>query len=87
MKNSGKLFHIEVASRDFETDFNKLLDKSHHTVSKKLRESLKRWSENEFKTDPQLNLIPSLYNNLKKKGVDFSFSDMVSFKSGLYRSV
>lgn len=65
VKNSGKTFHIEVASRDFENDFTKLMTKAHPTVSKKLRESLKRWAENEFKSDVQLNLIPSLYSKLK----------------------
>lgn len=33
---------------------------------------LKKWSENEFKDDPQLNLIPSLYRELKKEGIDFT---------------
>ncbi|KAJ8965306.1 hypothetical protein NQ317_018802 [Molorchus minor] len=44
---------------------------AHPTVARKLRESLKRWSENEFKTDMQLNLIPSLYSKLKSSGYDF----------------
>lgn len=78
IKNSGKLFHIEVASREFENDYMKLLSKSHAETSKKLRIGLKRWAENEFKTDPQLNLIPSLYNKLKNSGVDFTISEMVS---------
>lgn len=65
VKNSGKSFHIEVASRDFENDFNKLMTKAHPEVAKKLRESLKRWSENEFKSDGQLSLIPSLYHKLR----------------------
>ena len=38
---------------------------------------LKKWSEGEFKGDPQLNLIPSLYNHLRREGVDFSTSDQV----------
>lgn len=38
----------------------------------KLKLSLKKWSESEFKTDPQLNLIPSLYQKLRAEGQDFS---------------
>lgn len=37
-----------------------------------MRVSLKKWAENEFKTDHQLNLIPSLYKKLLNEGVDFS---------------
>lgn len=75
VKNSGKIFHIEVASRDFENDYIKLMTKAHPTVAKKLRESLKKWSENEFKSDPQLNLIPTLLSKLKTQGLDFSIAD------------
>lgn len=35
---------------------------------------LKKWSENEFKSDLELNLIPSLYEKLKQEGSDFSDS-------------
>lgn len=79
VNNSGKIFHIEVASRDFENEYERLLKKSHPKVVQKLKESLKNWAESEFKTDPQLNLIPSLYVKLKNKGVDFSPVEMVSF--------
>lgn len=33
---------------------------------------LKRWVEGEFKADPQLNLIPSMYAKLKSEGIDFT---------------
>lgn len=54
------------------------MTKAHPTVAKKLRESLKKWSENEFKSDPQLNLIPTLLSKLKTQGLDFSIADTVS---------
>lgn len=38
----------------------------------KLRLSLKKWAEGDFKSDPQLNLIPSLYLKLKSEGFDFN---------------
>ncbi|KAK9870579.1 hypothetical protein WA026_008141 [Henosepilachna vigintioctopunctata] len=72
VKNSGRKFHLEIASRDFENDFTKLMTKAHISVAKKLRECLKRWSENEFKSDSSLNLIPSLYVKLKNSGMDFN---------------
>lgn len=37
-----------------------------------MRLMLKRWAESEFKNDPQLDLIPSLYNKLKQEGHDFT---------------
>ncbi|XP_025830602.1 signal transducing adapter molecule 1 isoform X2 [Agrilus planipennis] len=72
VSNCGKVFHIEIASREFENEFTKLLKKCHPTVQQKLKESLKKWAEGEFKSDPQLNLVPSLYNKLKSSGTDFT---------------
>lgn len=77
--NCGKVFHLEIASRDFETQFTKLLNnsRSQPKIYEKLKALLKRWAEGDFKTDPQLNLIPSLYQKLKGEGHDFSVSDPV----------
>ncbi|XP_069685533.1 signal transducing adapter molecule 1 isoform X1 [Periplaneta americana] len=72
VSNCGKTFHLEVASRDFETEFRKLLSRSQPKVAEKLRQLLKKWAEGDFKNDPQLNLIPSLYAKLKQEGIDFS---------------
>ncbi|XP_037038759.1 signal transducing adapter molecule 2 isoform X2 [Bradysia coprophila] len=72
INNCGKGFHLEIASRDFETDFRKLLKNSQGTIATKLKLSLKKWAESEFKSDPQLNLIPSLYQKLKEEGQDFT---------------
>lgn len=72
VNNCGKIFHLEIASRDFETDLRKLVNHSEPKIAEKMRELLKKWAENDFKTDPQLNLIPSLYNKLKNEGYDFT---------------
>lgn len=72
IKNCGRFFHLEIASRDFETEFHRLLTKVSSPVSQKMRVSLKKWAENEFKTDSQLNLIPSLYQKLNGEGADFN---------------
>lgn len=72
VNNCGKTFHLEVASRDFETEFRKLVQKSQPRIVEKLKQSLKKWAEGDFKADPQLSLIPSLFSKLKQEGMDFS---------------
>lgn len=53
--------------------------RSHPKIVEKLKALLKKWAEGDFKTDPQLNLIPTLYNKLKSEGHDFSsLSEMVN---------
>ena len=45
-----------------------------------MKEYVKRWSEQEFKDNPQLSLIPALYARLKKEGVRFKTSEPVKRK-------
>jgi len=71
VNNCGRYFMLEVASREFETEFRKLLAKSHPKVGEKLRAMLRRWSEGEFSKDAQYSLIPSLYSALRREGADF----------------
>lgn len=75
MSNCGKSFHLEVCSRDFESEVRRLLTKSHPKVAEKLRLLIKKWAEQEFKNDPQLSLIPALYSKLKSEGMDFSSTE------------
>lgn len=63
---------MEIASRDFENEFKRLLSKAPPPIAQKMRVSLKKWSEGEFKSDAQLGLIPMLYQKLKSEGFDFS---------------
>lgn len=80
VSNCGKMFHLEIASRDFESDLRKLVNHSQPKIAEKMKGLLKKWAEGDFKSDPQLNLIPSLYNKLRNEGHKFtSVSDMVSF--------
>ncbi|XP_076350021.1 signal transducing adaptor molecule isoform X2 [Tachypleus tridentatus] len=74
VNNCGKQFHLEVCSRDFESEVRKLLGKAHPKVVEKLKQLIKKWAEEEFKSDPQLSLIPSLYNKLKTEGMEFTES-------------
>lgn len=70
--NCGKTFHLEIASRDFENDLKKMINHCQPKIVEKIKILLKKWAEGDFKTDPQLNLIPSLYNKLRNEGLDFS---------------
>jgi len=72
VNNCGRYFLLEVASREFEGEFRKLLAKSHPKVAEKLKAMLKRWSEGEFSKHAEYSLIPSLYTNLRKEGLDFT---------------
>lgn len=74
VNNCGRNFLLEVASREFETEFTKLIKKSHPKIQEKMKKLLKTWAEGEFKTNPEYALIPSMYNSLKKEGLDFSSS-------------
>lgn len=46
-----------------------------------MKVSLKKWAETEFKSDPQLNLIPSLYQKLRQEGQDFHDNTAATPKS------
>ncbi|GFO46179.1 signal transducing adapter molecule 2 [Plakobranchus ocellatus] len=74
VNNCGKQFHLEICSRDFVSECRTLISqKAHPKVAQKLKLLIKSWSDMaEFKDDPSLNLIPSLYEDLKKEGHDFS---------------
>lgn len=76
MKNSGRAFHLEVASREFEQEYRKLIFKSpHFRVADKLKELLQKWAEGEFKSDAQLSLIPAFYQKLRAENIDFTPRD------------
>lgn len=72
VSNCSKKFHLEVASREFLTEARKLLEKGHPKVIERFKLTIKKWAENEFKTDPELNFIPAFYLQLKKEGHDFT---------------
>ncbi|KAM3957706.1 LOW QUALITY PROTEIN: signal transducing adaptor molecule [Aphomia sociella] len=63
--NCGRTFHLEVASRDFETEFRRLLARAQPPVAQRLRALLRKWAEGDFRSDAQLDLIPSLHAKLR----------------------
>ncbi|XP_049870341.1 signal transducing adapter molecule 1 [Pectinophora gossypiella] len=68
--NCGKVFHLEVASREFETEFRRLLSRAQPAVGQRLKGLLRKWSEGEFKSDPQLDLIPALAKQFRADATD-----------------
>ncbi|XP_071454183.1 signal transducing adapter molecule 1 [Hetaerina americana] len=83
VNNCGRTFHLEVASRDFEGEFRRLINKWRPVprVSEGLRKLLRSWAEGEFRSDPQLNLIPSLYSRLRHEGLEFPTVDRTATES------
>jgi len=85
VSNCGKAFHLEIASREFDQEFHKILMKaSERTLRERLLASLEKWATTEFKNDPQLSLIPALYNKLKANGAEFPSTQSPS-KVTLYK--
>uniref|UniRef100_A0A1B6DGK9 Signal transducing adapter molecule 1 n=2 Tax=Clastoptera arizonana TaxID=38151 RepID=A0A1B6DGK9_9HEMI len=80
--NCGRNFQLEISSRDFETELRKLLQRSQPKVVEKLKQLLRKWAEGDFKSDPQLSLIPSLYSKLKQEGMDFSTDIPTKLRTG-----
>ncbi|CAA9994389.1 unnamed protein product [Nesidiocoris tenuis] len=76
VSNCGKNFLLEVSSREFDTEMKKVVRKWSPTtpVGLKLRTLMKKWSDAEFKTDPQLNLLTSMYSRMKNDGIDVSIN-------------
>lgn len=60
---NSKIF--QVASREFETEFRRLISRAQPAVASRLRALLRKWAEGEFRSDPQLDLIPALYKQLR----------------------
>lgn len=81
VKNCGKIFHLEVCSREFESECKKLLAKGHPRVVDKMKGLLRKWAQEDFSKDPQLSLIPSLYSKLKGDGIEFGPDTTVSCHS------
>ncbi|ESN90377.1 hypothetical protein HELRODRAFT_108581 [Helobdella robusta] len=73
----GHKFRLEVACVEFAGECRSLLNSGRlpKNCSEKLKALIKKWAENEFKSDPTLYHIPQLYMQLKNEGYTFHVSE------------
>lgn len=78
VKNCGKAFHVLVANKEFIQDLVKLIGPKNDppaVVQEKVLNLIQIWAD-AFKSQPDLNGVVQVYQELKSKGIEFPVTDL-----------
>lgn len=76
----GHVFRLEMATRDFAAECRTLISngKTHTKVIRRLKHLIRKWAENEFKSDLALSIMPALYTSLHSEGHTFTIDETMT---------
>lgn len=78
VKNCGKAFHVLVANKEFIQDLVKLIGPKNDppaVVQEKVLNLIQIWAD-AFRSQPDLNGVVQVYQELKSKGIEFPVADL-----------
>ncbi|KAH9498384.1 TOM1-like protein 2 [Bulinus truncatus] len=78
VKNCGRRFHIQVASKDFLHDLIKIIGPKNdppQIVQEKVLSMIQTWAD-AFRGNPELKEVEKVYQELKQKGIEFPMTDL-----------
>ncbi|XP_076459483.1 TOM1-like protein 2 isoform X2 [Babylonia areolata] len=78
VKNCGRRFHLNVATKDFLQELVKVLGPKHdppQTVQEKVLQMIQTWAD-AFRGVPELKEVEKTYQELKSKGIEFPMTDL-----------
>lgn len=78
VKNCGKAFHALVANKEFIQDLVKLIGPKNDppaVVQEKVLNLIQIWAD-AFRSQPDLNGVVQVYQELKSKGIEFPVADL-----------